>query len=158
VISGQDPKLEWRPNSPGQTRTIEEAIAIARRFGVHIADDVAFFVDEFGYLDKTTTARSSRVLPRLPQSPVYWSDLVHEKTGKIPFLIRPDILDSDEAIVAVFAHEMHEIDALRPILSEGKTSLEEFIRLTCPGNPGNLHDQAWNVADALVERMRGESK
>jgi hypothetical protein len=27
--------------------------------------------------------------------------------------------------------------------------------MTCPGNPGNLSDDAWDVADELVERMRG---
>jgi hypothetical protein len=54
--------------------------------------------------------------------------LLYGTTGKSPFLIRPDVLDSDEAIVAVFAHEMHEIEALRPILREGKTSIEELIR------------------------------
>lgn len=26
--------------------------------------------------------------------------------------------------------------------------------MTCPGNPGNLHDQAWDFADGLVEQMR----
>ena len=30
-----------------------------------------------------------------------WSWFSHKKTGKIPFLIREDILESDEAIVAV---------------------------------------------------------
>jgi hypothetical protein len=73
MICGQYPKLEWRPNPPGQTRTIEEAVAITRRFGVRIPDDVDFFVDEFSYLDETTTARGPRVLPRPPQSPVNWS-------------------------------------------------------------------------------------
>jgi len=83
-------------------------------------------------------------------------DLVHDKTGKVPFLLRPDILESDEAIVAVFAHEIHELESLRPMLPEGGISIEDFIGHTCPGNPGNLHDQAWDVADALVDRMRGE--
>jgi hypothetical protein len=81
--------------------------------------------------------------------------LVHDVTGKVPFLIRPDILKSDEAIVAVFAHELHELEVLPPILREGKKSIEDFIRHTCPGTPGNLHDKAWDVADAMVERMRG---
>jgi hypothetical protein len=85
---------------------------------------------------------------------VYWSDLVHDKTKKVPFRIWDGILKSDEAIVAVFAHEMYELGELRPILQEGKTTIEEFEGLTCPGNPGNLHDEAWDVADAKVEQMR----
>lgn len=76
--------------------------------------------------------------------------------GKVPFLIRPDILRSDEAIVAVIAHERYELECLRPMLMEGKTSIEQFVAHTCVGNPGNLHEQAWDVADRLVARMRGE--
>jgi hypothetical protein len=158
MIRGQFPSQEWRLNPGGETRTIEEALAIAERHGVRIPDDVDFFVDEFGYLDATTTARGPRVLPRPPESPVTWSDLVHDVTGKVPFLIRPDVLKSDEAIVAVIAHEMYELEALRAILQEGRTSIDDFIRHTRPGSPGNLHDEAWNVADALIERMRGSGK
>ncbi len=77
-------------------------------------------------------------------------------TGKVPFRIRQDIFTSDEAIVAVIAHEMYELENLHPVLLKGETSIEQFIGLTCPGNPGNLHDEAWDVADALVERMRGD--
>ena len=78
---------------------------------------------------------------------VFWSDLVHDMTGKVPFRIRPDILESDEAIVAVFAHEMYELEKLRPILQEGETSIEQFVEHTRAGNPGNYHDEAWEVAD-----------
>lgn len=153
MISGQSPRRRWRPNPDGQTRTIEQAVAIAKRFGVHVPDDVAFFVDEFGDLDSDTTAKSSRVT-KPAGATVHWSDLVHDLTGRVPFRIRPDILASDEAIVAVIAHEMYELDELRPILREGSTSIEDFIGLTCAGNPGNLHDRTWDVADAMVERMR----
>ena len=158
MIRGQFPNQEWRPNTDRQARTIEEAVAIARRHGVTIPDDVEFFIDEFGYLDAKTTACGPRVLPRPPESPVTWSDLVHDVTGKVPFLIRPDILESDEAIVAVFAHEMYEIEILRPILMEGKTSIEDFNKHTRPGLARNLHDEAWEIADAMVEHMRGETK
>jgi len=72
--------------------------------------------------------------------------------------IRPDILKSDEAIVAVFAHEMYELERLRPILRKGGTSIEQFIEHTRPRNPGNYHDLAWKAADDMVERMRGEAK
>jgi hypothetical protein len=157
MISGQYPKQQWRPNAGGIVRTVEQAVGIAKRFGVRIPEDAEFFVDEFGELDKETTARGPRVT-KLAGSVVRWSDLVHDLTGKVPFRIRPDILASDEAIVAVLAHEMYELEKLRPILLKGKTSIEQFIGLTCPGNPGNLHDEAWDVADALVERMRGDEK
>jgi hypothetical protein len=155
-IAGQFPKIQWRPNAGGQVRTIEEAVEIARRNGVQIPDDVAFFVDEFGDLGPTITARAPEIR-RPPGGRVTWSDLVNDRTGKVPITIRPDILESDEAIVAVFAHELHEIQGFRSIVSRrGSISIEEFIANHVWDNPGNLHYEAWDVADALVRRMRGE--
>ena len=81
---------------------------------------------------------------------------MHDITKKVPVRFWPGILDSDQAIVAVFAHEMHELNNLRSILEEGKTSIEDLIEHVRPGRPGNLHDQAWDVADNLVLRMRKE--
>jgi hypothetical protein len=154
MISGQFPTREWRDNSNGQVRTIEEAILIAEKFGVHIPDDVAFFVDEEGELSRETTAQGPRVDKR-PGEKVYWSDLVHDKTGKVPFRLWPGILRSDEAIVAVIAHELHELESLRPFLQEGSLTIDDLISLTEPGKPGNLHDQAWDLADRMVDLMRG---
>jgi hypothetical protein len=154
MIAGQLPRQQWRPNPGGQARTIEEAIAIARRFGLRIPDDVDFFVDEIGDLDEMTTARGPKV-SKIAGTIVTWSDLAHDKTGKVPFRIRQDILTSDEAIVAVFAHEMHELEMLRPLLRRG-ISIEEYGGHPRPGNPGNFHDEAQDPADVLVGRMRGE--
>lgn len=155
VIAGQSPRYQWRRNTPRAVRTIEQAIAIARSHGVNIPEDVAFFCDEEGdLLDADTTARGPRVA-KFEGETVRWSDLLNV-AGKVPFVIRPDILESDEAIVAVIAHEMYELEALRPILIAGESRIETFVNLTCPGNPGNLHDQAWDEADGLVARMRGE--
>jgi hypothetical protein len=157
MVSGQFPKYRWRPNLEGQIRTLEEAVVIAERFGVRIPEDVAFFVDELGDLDADTTARGPQVT-KPAGGTVTWSDFVHDRTGKVPFRIRPDILESDEAIIAVFAHEMFELEKLRPILEEGKTSIEQFIELTRPGNPRNYHDEAWTIADEMVERFREHPK
>jgi hypothetical protein len=44
---------------------------------------------------------------------IYWSSLFHKRTGKIPFLIRKDIMRSYEAIVAVIGHEMYELEEMR---------------------------------------------
>lgn len=62
-------------------------------------------------------------------------------------------------VVAVFGHETYELEKLRPILKEEKTSIEQFIGHTCADNPGNFHDEAWEFADQLIQRMRkGEIK
>jgi hypothetical protein len=122
-----------------------------------IPEDVHFCIDEIGDTGSDLLARGPRV-DKPEGSIVSWSDLVHHKTGKVPFRIWPGILNSDEAIVAVFAHELHELEQLRSLLQQGRTTIEEFIGLTCSGNPGNFHDEAWEVADRAVERMRGGEK
>jgi hypothetical protein len=158
AISGRFPALAWQSNPDGLVRTIEEAIEIARRNGVMIPEDVAFFIDEQGELGPTITARGPQVR-RLPGEKVRWSDLVHKLTGKVPIIIRPDILQSDEAILAVIAHELHEIEGFRKIVSRrGWISIEEFTANHAWDNPGNLHDQGWDVADALVRRMRSRPR
>ncbi len=157
MIAGQSPRIEWQQNPDGQARSLEEAKAIAKQHGVTIPDDVEFFEDELNQLHEKFTACGPRV-DKPAGSRVYWSDLIHDINGKVPFRIWPGILTSDEAIVAVMAHEVFELEMLRPWLEEGVTSIEDFIAHTRPDNPGNLHDQAWDRADELVERMRKEIK
>jgi hypothetical protein len=122
---------------------------------VVIPEDVDFFPDELGELDENNTACGPRVV-RPAGTAIGWSALVHDRTGKVPFRFWPGILNKDEAIVAVFAHEMFELEQLRPLLQEGKMTIDDFIAHTRPNNPGNLHDQAWDRADELVARMRKE--
>ena len=157
MIGGRFPRMDWRPNSGGEIRTIEQAIAVAMRHGVVIPPDVAFFVDEFDKLSPSVTARGPEIR-RFPGGRVRWADLVNNRTGKVPFLVRPDILGSDEAIVAVIAHEVHEIEGFRQLVAlRGSISFEEFVAHHSPDNPGNLHHEAWDIADSLVRRMRGEA-
>ncbi|MGC8638670.1 MAG: hypothetical protein ACP5XB_02190 [Isosphaeraceae bacterium] len=86
---------------------------IARAWGVVIPEDVEFHVDEVGELHKNLTARAPRV-DKSSGERVYWSDLARNLTSKVPIRVWSGILASDEAIVAVLAHEMH---ALMPIPS-----------------------------------------
>ncbi len=84
-----------------------------------------------------------------------WEDL--KVQGKIPVKIDPSVLSSDEAIVAVLAHEMHEIEALRALFEARETMPgAEIIALVRPDKPGNLHDEAWDTADRLVLTMRSQ--
>jgi hypothetical protein len=57
---------------------------------------------------------------------VGWSWFFYTTTGKIPFLIRKDIMASDEAIVAVIGHEMFELAMLRSIFADG-APVEGFL-------------------------------
>jgi hypothetical protein len=157
MIAGQSPRIQWKDNPEGQLRTVEEAIEIARAHGVTIPEEVSFWVDEFGELGPDLTACGPRV-DKPHGSVVQWPDFVHDKTGKVPFRIWRGILNSDEAIVAVFAHEMFELNKLRPLLKQGRVTIDDFIAMTCPGNVGNIHDEAWEFADGLVDEMRGGRK
>ena len=157
LITGQSPRLQWKSNFPGQRRTLDEAILVAKSYGVIVGDDIAFFVDVENILPPNETARGPDMTGE-PDDRATMAHLIHPETGKIPFIIGYDIFDSDEAIVAVFAHEMYEMEELRPILEERQTSITDVFILTKPGIRGNLHDKAWDLADALVERMRRERK
>jgi hypothetical protein len=158
LVAGLSPTVAWHPNPGGELRTIEEAVAVARRWGVVIPDDVAFFMDEEGDLDETTTARGPRITKSIGGR-VCWSDFVNSLTGRIPFTVRPDILGSDEAIVAVFTHELYELAAIRRLLRRKNTiSIEEAISRCAADNPGNSHDEAWSAADEAVLRMRAAEK
>ena len=158
MIGGQFPNREWGPNADDRLRTVEEAVELARSWGVRIPVDVEFHPDKYGYIDEPNTfARGPKITKNI-DSMVCWNDMIHDKTGKVPFLVRESVFLSDEAIVAVFAHEMHELEYLRPWLRGNGISTRDFLGQTCPGNPGNLHDEAWDVADSLVDRMRGEEK
>src|SRR6266540_6312627 len=114
MITGQSPRIQWQPNPQGEIRTVEEARAIAQKNGVPIPSDVEFFADELNELHKDRTACGPRV-DKPAGSIVEWADLVHDRTGKVPFRFWSEILKSDEAIVAVFAHEMFELEKLRPL-------------------------------------------
>ncbi len=140
--------LPWRPNRDGR-RTLADAIQFARGRGIQIEDEIRFVVcDALVPADAFASYggfRSSQM--------VRWQDFyVNER---IPVKIKAEVLASDEAIVAVFAHEMHELNELRRLFEERETmsgaALHELIRV---GVHGNLHDRAWDVADDLVRAMR----
>jgi hypothetical protein len=88
---------------------------------------------------------------------IAWDEFFHEKTETIPVRISEELLKTDEGAVAVIGHEMHELNALRRIYESRNYAdlpAEELHRLISPGIAGNLHDQAWEIADALVRSMR----
>lgn len=58
-IGGQGPKVRWKKNKGGLSRTIEEAVAIARRNGVEVPEDVEFFEADPGELKGSLRGGSS---------------------------------------------------------------------------------------------------
>jgi hypothetical protein len=149
----QSPRLKWRPNPDGAVRTPEEVVELARKWGVEIEEDVAFIARDPKTLPKNTLAEyfGSRFDPG---SRLAWKNFLNARE-EVSVRISREILSSDEACVAVIAHEMHEINGLRRLF-EGRETVpaEEIYRLINPGIKGNLHDEAWDIADGIVMRMR----
>lgn len=87
-----------------------------------------------------------------------WSDF-YNKNGKIVVRLRELVLDSDERIVAILSHEMHELNALRELFehSDGVMTSARLHDLIEPSSRsgGILHLEAWVIADELVRLMRG---
>ncbi len=128
-------------------------------------EDVEFFEAEPGELEgslrgyfagrRFETARGPESR-RTEDGRIHWQDH-YNKDGKIPFRIHPDVLTSDEAIVAVFQHEMHELSLLREVFTRSKTGSmngTDYGLQTAAGRPANFHDLAWGEADKIILRMR----
>ena len=168
-VRGQAPTLQWRQNDHALVRSIHEAISIAQKYGVIIPEDVTFFVAEPGELKGTLrellfgqdfeSARGPRVTKR-KDGRIHWQDHFN-RYGKIPFQIHPDILTSDEAIVAVLQHEMHELLLLRRVFmlsQSGTMDAADYGMQVSTRRPGNFHDQAWSEGDKLILHMRSASE
>ncbi len=168
-IGGQGPKVRWKRNQGGLKRTIEEAVAIAEGHGVEIREDVAFFEVEPGELEgslkgffagrRVETARGPRVTEH-EDGRIDWRDH-YNKDRKVPFRIHPDVSTSDEAIVAVLRHEMHELTLLREVFMQSRTRSmtgTDYAFQTAEGRPANFHEQAWDEADKIIQRMRRRSR
>ena len=152
----QKPKTyPWTKNPDGVVRATADVKRVALEHGVEIPGDIQIFAVQGKWLPPDSYAQ---YLSRdfFPGQRVSW-DQFYNRYENIAVKVSKDILDSDEAIVAVVAHEMHELNSLRKIFEERQTlPAEELGRLINPGHKGNLHDQAWDIADQLVARMRKE--
>jgi hypothetical protein len=164
-VRGQGPKIRWKKNKGSLKRTIEQAVVIARKNGVDVLEDVEFFEAEPGELqgslngflrgERFETARGP-IVAEHQDGRIYWQDH-YNKNGKVPFQIHPEVLTSDEAIVAVFEHEMHELALLRDLFTRSASdSMEgtDYGLQTSEGRPANFHDLAWKKADEIILRMR----
>jgi len=145
----------WRPNPEGR-RSVEDAVALARAWGIVVEDDVRIVASD--RTDKTLDDHEDAAYAGFMSTRTYtWDDML--SNGKIVVKLRSTVLDSDEGIVDVLAHEMHEINALRGMFeARHRIPGAELISLTETDRPRNLHDQAWNVAAGVVRRFRGGIK
>jgi hypothetical protein len=79
--------------------------------------------------------------------------------GRYIIRLNPDIMLSDDAILAVLIHETHEIVALEAEFAANAERLSvEDLRSLIDTRVGKLHCEAWDAADrrvlALIEEER----
>ncbi|MEQ8279537.1 MAG: RHS repeat-associated core domain-containing protein [Deltaproteobacteria bacterium] len=153
------PAFDFRPNPGGVRRTPKEALELAKSYGVEIGDDLAIGFIRWSRKD-ARAEYFTRTRDFAPDDWVTWEDFLHQRTGRVPVRFDESLLTSDEAIVAHIAHEMHEINALRELFNkEGAIQVRRLNALIADrldgGWANNLHEQAWDVANLLVKKMRG---
>jgi hypothetical protein len=137
-----------------QPCSIDEALSIAQGNGVVIPAYVRFDLCE-DFVPENAHASYLMLGPMEGNTLIRWTDCLN-MDGQVPVHLRSGVLESDEAIVAVFAHEAHEITGLRAAFEANNATLvaSEVYRLISPDVTGNLHARAVEIADHLVLQMR----
>ena len=147
--------VPWAPNPDGP-RTLAQAIAFVESRGVSILDEVEFHVVEDDALPAHVHASYSS--PADGALRVEWEDFKGLRE-KILVRVKRSVLNSDEAILAVISHEMHELNTLDELFAVRKTMPgTEVARLITAKYGGTLHKEAWDVSDMLVKRLRSDRK
>jgi len=161
--TGVSETFPWRLNESGR-RTEIEALEIARREGIVIPEDIKLWVDPGLDAARWRNLENPRIWARyggrLRQGSrnmnnlVEWEELLVTSPltgeGRLPIAIRPEVLYSDEAIVATLGHEMYEVSHWRQRFANANVTLEEFDS----ANKGWLHNRAVVEGDRLVFNIR----
>jgi hypothetical protein len=151
----------WLKNPDGGVRSVDEAVfEIARAHGVEIPDDILLKKVKGNMLPDNTYAQYFGRRGTDPKKMIRWDEFYDKHLDELVVRVSDSVFKSDEAIVAVLSHEMHELNELRRIFEEsgGAISMQRLHNLINPGIVKNLHDQAWDVADKLVLAMRKGAK
>jgi hypothetical protein len=156
----QGPRLKWAKNPDGSIRTVDEAIEIARKNGVEMPDDILLRKVSGKFLPNNTYADYFRVTSNDPGKIIRWEDFYNKDLDQLLVRVEQSMFESDEAIVAILGHELHELNILRRLFEEsgGTMTYRQLHYLINPGIKGNLHDQAWDLADQLVYAMRNKNR
>jgi len=142
----------WNCNA-GPSRSINDAIEIAKSHGVKIPGWVEFNVY------KNAVPRGAHASYGIGEwsghARVRWEEFLNRRK-KVPVHLRRYVFRSDEAIVAIIGHEIHEITELRALFRQNGGSMQASrVRdLISPKVLENLHWKAVDFADGLVRSMR----
>ncbi len=151
-----------RPTGPC---SLDEAIALARQYlaevkepGLEDIPDYVRLVISDENIPDDAYACYLWIGEQAEDARITWADCLHKVTHRLPVRIRSRVLESDEAIVAVIAHELYEVMHLRAAFAERGDVLtaREIHEHIAYDYPGNLHYQAVAFGDRLVRLMRGQ--
>ena len=143
-------------NADKAVRTVDQALAIAKKQGVEVPSYVKFVVDESVPADrfadytlvKQGTDRSAKVT---------WNAVAPQ--GVVVVRLSPRVMQSDEMISAVLEHESYELSEIKRTMTErGSVPPAELERMVNDKVSNNLHSQAWDIADLRVRRMRASNE
>jgi hypothetical protein len=110
--------LKWTKNADGAVRSIDQAIEIARQNGVEIEDDILLRKVSGKFLPEQTHAEYFRARLSDPSQSVRWNDFFSKELDLLLVRVEQSVFESDEAIVAVLGHEMHELNSLRRLFEQ----------------------------------------
>jgi hypothetical protein len=142
-------------NAGGVARTPAEALALAKKHNVRVPDFVRIVADPKVSKEAFAEYRLGNGRPLNPRQAMSWGDLAPD--GTVTVRVSPEVFNSDEAIVAVLAHESHELRTLKALVEEGELSGQQINAHINPHSNTNLHGQAWEIADLNTQLMRAET-
>jgi hypothetical protein len=126
---------------------------IARKHGVELPSWIRFDVAGRSEVLKDFAEYRLSTARNEPTRTATWADLMTE--GRVTVRMNPEVLGSDEQIVAVIAHEVHELMRLRQMVeSNDETTFGDVLRAINTNSNDNLHGEAWAVGDLYVLEMR----
>jgi hypothetical protein len=137
----------------------ERARRIAIENGVTLDPDVKIFRQKEDMKLAGTNAHATYLSREIdPNERVRYEDLFPD--GRVFIWMHRSVYLSDEAIVAHLAHELFEVHGLEQAFADAggwmrARDLKELIR---GGKKGNLHDQAWDEANRVIEAMRARAE
>jgi RHS repeat-associated protein len=160
--AAQAPNRIFAPNPTGP-RTPAEALEFAKSHGLNIPDDVTIrFMDDelFDEMFQSNPKEGYKYgvygdqhVPGGYNKYVSWDDLLDG--GKMNVVLRESVLKSDQAFLASLAHELFEIQGLRHMMTGRSLPWETYAKEVCTGIEGNLHSEAWDFSNQLLNGIYG---
>jgi hypothetical protein len=134
---------------------------LARQYGIEIPSDVRIISAKLGDMPRGAPAFYLNL--ERASGNIAWEDLLGAE-GKLLVRVKSSRFLSDEALVSVIGHEMHEVNALRTLFQEagGSLSARDLHLFIDPmaKHPsgllgGSLHREALEVESQLRRLVTG---